>query len=358
MTRNTTSERLTEDPDPQHKSVSSIGQEVARSDRNSMLHTILNVVGYKYGLALLWLLMIIVFSVLRPDTFMTRANFAVMFGSQSSSIVLALALVVALAVGEFDLSVASILGLSATLVAVLNGLDHWPIVLAIIVALISGMVAGVVNAVFVVILGIDGIVITLGMGTLLLGLAIWVSHEEAIGGVSTGLQSVMSHPLFGVGASFYYALAIAAIVWYILRRTALGRHMLFVGSTREVARLVGVSVNRIRFGSYVASGLLSAVAGIMAVGLSGGFLADTSQSLLLPAFAAAFLGAAVVVPGRFNAWGTVVAILFLITGITGIELLGLSGTAWISQVFYGGALVLAVTVSNLLGRGKRGQMRL
>lgn len=323
----------------------------ARASRLS-LAKVIEVVGYKYGLAGLWILMIVVFSVLRPASFMTRANFSVMFGSQASTIVLALALVVALAVGEFDLSVASTLGLSATLVAVLNGLDHWPIFPAVIIALLSGIVVGAINSLFVVKLGVDGIIVTLGMATFLLGVAIWVSHSEAVGGVSVGLQKVMSHPLLGVAASFYYAIVVAAVAWYVMRRTPLGRHMLFVGSNREVARLVGVSVNRIRFGAYMASGFLSALAGVIAVGLAGGFLADTSQNLLLPAFAAAFLGAAVVVPGRFNAWGTVIAILFLITGITGIELLGLAGTSWISQIFYGAALIVAVTVSRLLGRGR------
>ncbi len=339
-------------PSPKKGTTRAASEAAKAGGSRFSLAKIIDLVGYKYGLAILWILMIVVFSVMRPNSFMTRANFAVMFGSQSAAIVLALALVVALAVGEFDLSVASTLGLSATLIAVLNGLDHWQIVPAVIVGLLSGVVVGIINGLLVVKLGVDGIVITLGMATFLLGIAIWVSQEQAIGGVSLGLQNVMSHPLFGVGASFYYAIAVAAIVWYIMRRTPIGRHMLFVGSNREVARLVGVSVNRIRFGAYLASGFLSALAGVMTVGLSGGFLADSSQSLLLPAFAAAFLGAAVVVPGRFNAWGTVIAILFLITGITGMELLGLTGTSWISQVFYGAALVVAVTVSHLLGRGR------
>jgi ribose transport system permease protein len=275
-----------------------------------------------------------------------------MFGSQASTIILALALVVTLSVGEFDLSVASTLGLSATLVAVLNGQDHWSIVIVVIVAMLSGVAVGVANGLLVVFLGVDGIVVTLGMATFLLGLAIWVSHQEAIGGVSVGLGHLMLRPILGLNAAFIYAIVITAIIWYVLRRTPLGRHMLFVGHNREVARLVGAPVNRIRFGAFVFGGLISAIAGVVTVGLSGGFLADSAQTLLLPAFAAAFLGAAVVVPGRFNAWGTLIAILFLITGITGLELLGLTGTAWISQIFYGGALIVAVSVSHLLGRGR------
>lgn len=98
---------------------------------------------------------------------------------------------------------------------------------------------------------------------------------------------------------------------------------------------------------------MAAMAGVVEVAISGGFLADTSQTLLLPAFAAAFLGAATIAPGRFNAWGTVISILFLNTGITGLELVGLSGISWISDVFYGSALVVAVTLSGLMSRRRK-----
>jgi ribose transport system permease protein len=319
------------------------GKPRSKDRRNKLVNNL----AYRYGLVFLWLALIVLFGALRPASFLTVANFGVMFGSQASTIILALALVVTLSVGEFDLSVASTLGLTATIIAVLNGQDHWPILVAIIVGVASGVLVGAINGLMVVFLGIDGIVITLGMATLVLGVAIWFSQEQSIGGVSIGFTNSMIYPIFGVSVAFYYALAIAAIVWYILRRTPLGRHMLFIGHNREVARLVGIPVNRIRFGAFVFGGLISAIAGV-----SGGFLADSSQGLLLPAFAAAFLGAAVIVPGRFNAWGTVVAILFLVTGITGLELLGLAGTAWISQVFYGGALIAAVTISSLLGKNR------
>jgi ribose transport system permease protein len=327
-------------------------QESGSSGRDRQMHRVIEVVGLRYGLVVLWVIMLVGFGLAMPNTFLTAANFSVMFGSQSGAIVLALALAVALSVGEFDLSVASTLGLSATLVAVLNGQDHVPIMVAVAAGVIAGVGVGCVNALLVVKVGINAIVVTLGMATLLLGIAIWVSNSESIGGVSSTLQTAMNYSLLGLSSSFYYAIAIAAIVWYVLRRTPLGRHMLFVGSSHEVARLAGVRVDRIRFGAYVASGCLAAVAGVMVVGVDGGFLADSAQNLLLPAFAAAFLGSAVVVPGRLNAWGTVIAILFLITGITGVELLGLSGTSWISEVFYGVALILAVGVSHILRRGK------
>ena len=67
-----------------------------------------------------------------------------------------------------------------------------------------------------------------------------------------------------------------------------------------------------------------------------------------PAFSAAFLGSTTIEPGRFNAWGTFVAVYFLVTGITGLQLLGLSG--WIESVFYGASLVLAVALARVVSR--------
>jgi ribose transport system permease protein len=90
------------------------------------------------------------------------------------------------------------------------------------------------------------------------------------------------------------------------------------------------------------------LAGVVVAGTLGAFQASQSPSYLLPAFAAAFLGSTVVKPGRFNPWGSVIAIYFLITGITGLVLLGLSG--WINEVFYGAALVVAVSVSTAVRR--------
>jgi ribose transport system permease protein len=117
---------------------------------------------------------------------------------------------------------------------------------------------------------------------------------------------------------------------------------------REVSRLSGVRVNRIRFGSFVAAGALSGVGAVIAVAALGGYNPTTSDSYLLPVFAAVFLGTAIIEPGRFNPIGTFIGIYFLETGILGLQLLGLQ--AWVSPVFYGGVLVVAVTISTLLRR--------
>jgi ribose transport system permease protein len=135
---------------------------------------------------------------------------------------------------------------------------------------------------------------------------------------------------------------------YVFEFMPVGRRLLFVGRGRGVARLSGIRVARLRWGSLAASGVISAFAGILYCGTLGSADPTSSLSFLLPAFAAAFLGATTVMPGRFNPIGSIAAVYFLVTGITGLQLLGVQ--TFVQQLFYGGALVLAVALSQFARR--------
>jgi ribose transport system permease protein len=292
-----------------------------------------------------WIALIGLFTVIEPGTFLTGGTFQVIFGSQQALVFLAMAALCAFTVGEFDLSVASNLGLAAILVPVLAGEHHVNVVLANVVAVAAAVLVGSVNATVIVGLGIDPIVTTLGMATLLSGLSLEISGSTTVGGLPLGAARIANTVVLGLPVTFYYGLAIALAFWYVLRCTALGRHMVFVGANRAVARLAGVRVTRIRVGAYLCSGLLAGLGGVILVDGLGGFDPSTPSSYLLPALSAAFLGTAVIEPGRFNPLGTLVAIYFLVTGIVGLQLLGLAG--WVSDVFYGAALIIAVIFSSV-----------
>jgi ribose transport system permease protein len=309
---------------------------------------LLSGVSHRFAVVAVWAVMVVVFGATEPGLFLRAGTFQTIFGTQQALVFLALALVVTFAVGEFDLSVPSILGISATLVPVLNVNHHLPIGVAILVALVVALVAGAVNGVVIVIFGVDPIVTTLGMSTLLVGISLWTADLTTVGGLDPGLTKIAVTQVVGLPVSFFYGLALAVVITYVMWRTPLGRHMTFVGANREVARLAGIPVRRIRFGSYLASAAISGVGGIILVCGIGGFDPNSSATYLLPAFAAAFLSTAVVVPGRFNPMGALIAIYFLETGIVGLQLAGYSG--WISNVFFGAALVIAVTISTVLRR--------
>lgn len=301
----------------------------------------------RYGVVVVWAVMILVFSLLRPETFPTWGNFTTIAGSQAVLVIITMALLFPLAAGEFDLSVSGVLGVSLVLVGWLNVEHSWPIVPTVIVALSAGLAVGVVNAFFVVAARVESIVVTLGTGTLLAGLALAI-NDQTIGGVSSSLVDAVRSPVLGIPVLFFYGVLLTIALWYVFSYTPFGRYLYFVGANPDVARLAGVKVTKVRVVSFLLSGLLSALAGVVLAGSLGAADPNTSTTFLLPAFAAAFLGSSMIAPGRFNPWGALIAVYFLITGITGLQLLGLSG--WIEQVFYGGSLVLAVAFARLAAR--------
>jgi len=304
----------------------------------------------RLALPVVWVATIIVFTVLRPDTFLTTDNlFVNILGTQAVQVVLALALIVPLVAGEYDISVAANLTLAAMIVALLNvdhGVSIW---IAILVALASGAVIGAVNGGLIVLLGIDSFIVTLGTSTFIAGVVLWVSDSRTVGGISGDLvNNVIIDRFLGIPLAFWYAVVVAGALLYVLEFTALGRRLLFVGRGRSVARLSGLHVGRLRWGAMIASGVLAALAGVVYAGTTGSADPTSGLNFLLPAFSAAFLGATTIQPGRFNPFGAVVAVYFLATGITGLQQLGVD--TFIQQLFYGGALVLAVALSQLARR--------
>ncbi|UHS58429.1 ABC transporter permease [Agrobacterium vaccinii] len=303
--------------------------------------------GERFALVGAWLLLIVIFGALMPDSFLSWRSFSTLFGSQAILVVLTLAIIIPLTSGDFDLSGASTLTMSCMLIAVLNVKLGWPIVPVILIALLSGIVIGAVNAFFVLYFRIHSLIVTLGVGTFVNGLILWVSNSQTISGVSMGLvEWVIINRLLGIPLAFFYAMILAAILWYALEFTIAGRKLLFVGRGREVSRLNGINVDRVRATSFILSGLISAIAGMLYAGMTGSADPLSGLNLLLPAFAAAFLGATTISPGRFNAFGAVIAVYFLVTGITGLTMLG--ADAYVQNLFYGGALVIAVSLSQLV----------
>lgn len=302
---------------------------------------------FRYGLICVWVALIIYFTIAAPGKFMTSANIGNILGSQAVLVVITLGLMFALAAGEWDLSIGGTVGLSLTLVGVLNGLHHWSIWLAALVALAAGVVVGLVNAFFVVVADVPSLIATLGMATLLAGVSYGISNLT-ISGLDQNFVDLGQKSLFSIPYPFYYGLGLAFIVWFVFRWRPFGRYLFFVGSNRDVARLSGIRVPAVRVRALLLSSVFAALAGVILAASLGATGPSIGPDYLLPAFAAAFLGSTTINPGRLNVWGAVVAVYFLITGITGLQLLG--APSYIQQVFYGGILMIAVALSRLARR--------
>jgi ribose transport system ATP-binding protein len=303
----------------------------------------------RLALPLAWVAIIVTFGAIKPSVFLTASNFETIFSSQAVLAVIALGLIVPLTAGDYDLSIASVTGMSAMIIAVLNVLHGWPVGPAVLIALAIGLMVGVVNGFVTVVFGIESLIVTLGMGAFVAGLTLWISNSNTVSGISQNLVNpVVVWRFLGIPVEFYYVLGVALILGYTMQFVPVGRRLLMIGRGREVARLSGMHVNRIRFMAFVCSGGIGAVAGVLFAGTSGAADPSSATGLLLPAFAAAFLGATAVFPGRFNVPGTLIAVYFLVTGITALQLLG--AQTYVQNLFYGGALVGAVVFSQLARR--------
>jgi ribose transport system permease protein len=300
----------------------------------------------RVALILVWLLIIGAFGAAMPKSFLNWGNFAILFASYAPAALLALAIIVPLTAGDYDLSVGATLTLSSCVIGVLNVWAGLPILLVLVLALLAGAVVGLVNAFFIIYVRIPSLVVTLGTTSLITGIVQWMTNSSTIGGIDNALiMAVVGGRFLGVPYAFYYAIAAAIVMSYVFDFTPLGRRLLFVGRGREVARLNGIPVDRVRLGALITSGVLASAAGILYAGVLGSADPYSGLNFLLPAFAAAFLGATTILPGRFNPWGAIIAVYFLATGITGLTMLGIP--LWVTNVFNGGALILAVTISQL-----------
>ena len=304
------------------------------------------------ALPITWLAVIILFSILRPQLFPTAANAASILSSQAVLVTLTLGILAPLTVGDLDISAAAVVGLSAMMLVILTANLHINVLLAVVLTIACASLVGLLNGVCSALLGLDTLIVTLATGSLVAGITAWISNNNTITGLPQVLvQVVVGDHFLGVSLEFFYGLALCLVVFYLLRYTPLGRRMLIVGQARDVAWLSGINVRRVRMGSLVFSATFAGLAGVLYAGTSGSAEPAGGAELLLPAYAAAFLGATTITPGRFNPFGSLIAVYFLVTGITGLQLLGAQN--YVQQIFYGAALLIAVTVSILVKRSPR-----
>src|SRR5215469_10391898 len=298
----------------------------------------------RYAILLVFAVMIAAFGIDLPKTFLSVGNLSNILGLQAPLFILVMAVLLPTVVGDFvDLSLGSSLGLSAMVLAVLNVQHHWPVLIACLAGIGAALIVGLVNVVFVVFFDNDPFIVTLGTMTIAQGAIYIVSGSNSVGIVSSNLSAwVFGNDFLQIPLVFYYGLAIFLVVWYVLSITPTGQRALVIGQSREVARLSGVRVNRQRSWAYILGAGIAALAGIAYAGTNGTVDPTSGSALILPAYAAVFLGTTAIKPGRINALGAFIAVYFLAAGTAGLELLGTAN--YIQQIFYGAALVAAVTI--------------
>ena len=310
-----------------------------------------------YSLLILIVLVTALFSFLLPRTFPTAFNIRSILGTQSVIALLALAVMTPLAAGQYDLSVGFVLGIAEMFVIGLQANSHlaWP--LALLLAIALGGLIGLVNGVLVTAAKIDSFIATLASGTFAFGVTNWYSNGQQIAGlVPDAFANIANYSFAGyLPLPAIIVLVVAAIMYVVLEYLPVGRRLYALGANPRMAELVGIPAQKYIVGSFIASGLLSGVAGVILGAQLQAGQPDIGSTYMLPAFVGALLGATSFTPGRVNVPGTVVSVLLLAVGIAGLQQLG--SQFYVQYLFNGATLALAVGLAGFASRRRAAQLK-
>lgn len=304
-----------------------------------------------YGLVILMFGLIVVFSILLPTTFPTMLNLRAILSDKAIIALLSLAAMIPMVAGRIDLTVGYGIVLWHILAISLQttmGLP-WPVAVAIV--LILGTVTGILNGILVEVARIDSFIATLGTGTVLYALALWhTGGRQMVGELPDAFYAINGTFVLGLPITAFYVLAITLILWVVLDYTPLGRYLYAIGANQRAAELNGIPTRKFVIGAFLTSGLLTAIAGVLLASKLRIGQASVGLEFLLPALVGAFLGSTTIKPGRVNVWGTIVGVMILAVGISGIQQFG--GSFWVEPLFNGTTLLIAIGIAGYAQRRK------
>jgi ribose transport system permease protein len=304
-----------------------------------------------YGLVILTVFLLILFSVLLPDTFPTLLNLRSIVSDKAIIMLLSLGVMIPMSAGRIDLTVGYGIVLWHILAISLQTMYgfSWPI--AVITVLLLGAIMGFLNGLLVEVAKIDSFIATLGTGTVLYALALWhTGGRQIVGGLDPNFYALSTKMVFGLPITGYYVIAIALLMWVIYEYLPIGRYLYAIGASPKAAALNGIPVRKFVMGSFIASGLMTALAGVLLAAKLRIGQASVGLEFLLPALVGAFLGSTTIKPGRVNVWGTMIGVIILAVGISGIQQFG--GSFWVEPMFNGVTLIVAIGIAGYAQRRK------
>lgn len=308
-----------------------------------------------YGLPILAILLIVFFSVLFPRTYPTLANLNAVIDNQAVIALLALAAFIPMMAGKIDLTVGFGIVLWHVLAISFQVNSHMSWGLAVLIVLCLGVGLGLVNAVLVELAQIDAFVATLGTGTIIYAIALWhTGGQQVVGSLPAEFIAIDGLRIRGLPISAFYVLVLAVVLWLIADYLPLGRFIYAIGANPRAASLNGIPVRRYVVLTFAASGLVTAFAGVVLASQLQIGQASVGLDFLLPALVGVFLGSTTIKLGRVNVWGTVVGVIVLAAGISGIQQLGAS--FFVEPLFNGVTLVASIAIASFAQR-RRGSIR-
>jgi ribose transport system permease protein len=308
-----------------------------------------------YGLLILTLLLVLLFSLLLPDTFPTMLNLRSIVSDKAIIAMLSLAAMIPMVSGKIDLTVGYGIVLWHILAISLQVNYGWPWPAAVLAVIALAAFVGLLNGLLVEVALIDSFIATLGTGTVLYALALWhTGGQQVVGMLPHGFLALNGTRIFHLPITGFYVLGLAFLLWFVLDHLPIGRYLYAIGANPKSAALNGIPVQRYTIGAFVASGVLTGIAGVLLASKLRIGQASVGLEYLLPALVGAFLGSTTIKPGRVNVWGTMIGIAILAIGIAGIQQFG--GSFFVEPMFNGVTLLIAIGIAGYAQR-RRGAAR-
>lgn len=299
----------------------------------------------RFGTLVAFVLLCIGFSIAAPQAFASQANVFNLVQQMATLAIVATAATLVMTIGEFDLSV----GFSASLAAVIcfvlfgQGYDVW---LAVLLALLTGVVAGAANGVLVARFGIPSFVATLALGTILSGLAFGISGGESLfRSVPEGFKALGRGNLLGIPVLAFWIVVVLGVASFVLTQTEFGRHLRAIGGNPQAARLAGLPIVRDVVITFAAAGGLAALAGLLLAARLGSVQHTMGEPLLLPAYAAVFIGTTASPTGTPTVAGTLLGVAITGVLVNGMTIVGVE--PFIQRILTGAIIIVAVLVRRL-----------
>ena len=298
-----------------------------------------------YGTLIAGGLILIVFSILSPNSFASTDNFINISRQISFLVIIAIGATLVMSVGEFDLSVGAMASFGGVFSAQL-AVQGYPIMIAFIIPLIVAFIIGYFNGWIVTKFRVLSFITTLAMGTILGGINFrMTSGATVFENIPTAFRYLGQTMWLNIPALSFIMLLLTFIFWYILTHTTFGRKLYAIGGNESASRVAGVNVKGNKNMAFALCSVLAALTGILLASRLGSAHPTGGEGLFLPAYAAAFLGMTSFKDGIPNIWGTFVGAAII--GILANGLTILQVPTFLQDVITGCIVILAVLVQKM-----------
>ena len=289
----------------------------------------------------------------QSDRFLTGENVLNQGRLMSEVALVALPMTFIIITGGIDLSVGSVLGLSAIVLGVAWKNIGLPLELAMVVAVLTGTAAGFANGWFITRVKVPPLIMTLATLALFRGLAEGISQARSVRGYPEWFFVLGQGEVLGVPTQLWIVLLAIVVTWIVLARTTFGRSLYAIGHNEVAARFSGIPVDRYKLAIYTYSGFMAGLAGVIFVSRVSTTRSDMGTGLELDVIAAVVLGGTSIFGGVGTITGTVIGFVLIQLLKNGLAITGVKGDATI--VVIGTVLILSILITNFVQRRRGGE---